>query len=121
MSMPARGISPLGQSLRAHLATGPPRGSLRPFGPGHVPLSVPLQNGVRFLHDPLPATAGSILQPSLCGIAATHRIGLTLFRTRSTSQEGSTFLPAIICQRTPTKQGGSRSLQTYQSIRSGRA
>jgi hypothetical protein len=50
-----------------------------------------------------------ILQRGLSRLAARLGYGLTLFRATSTGQEDPAFLPVIMCQRVPTKQGDIRS------------
>ena len=69
-----------------------------PFWAGQLshPVSVPLQNGIRFLHDPLPATAVPDHYDRVCRDSLRRRYGLTLFRAASTSQEAPAFLPVIV-------------------------
>ena len=97
----------------------PPRGSQRPFEPGQSlhPLSGPLQPGVRFLRDPLPATDAPDFTTGLVA-ASRQRLGygLTLFRATSTSQEDPTFLPVIVLSACPHQAG--RHPITYRFGRS---
>ena len=76
-----------------------PRGSLPAFAGRDIALpaqrlSRPLQLGIRFLHDPLPAPPTTFL--TVC-LPQGQRYGLTMFRICDTRGVGSASLPTILC------------------------
>jgi len=62
------------------------------------PVSGPLQSGIRFFHDPLPAPPSDPLAVHLP--VAWRRYGLTLFHINDTSGLGSAF-PPVACRSRP--------------------
>lgn len=62
------------------------------------PVSGPLQSGIRFFHDPLPAPPSDPLTVHLP--VAWRRYGLTLFHINDTSGLGSAF-PPVACRSRP--------------------
>ena len=86
----------------------PPRGSQRSFEPGRSlhPLSGPLQPGVRFLRDPLPATDAPDLTTRL--VAPVRRDSATGFPCsvrRARVRRTPTFLPVIVLSACPHQAG----------------
>ena len=63
------------------------------------PVSEPLQSGIRFFHDPLPAPPSDPLTVHLP--VAWRRYGLTLFHINDTSGLGSAFSPVACRPRPP--------------------
>jgi hypothetical protein len=74
-----------------------PRGSQPPFGVGRSfhPLSLPLQEGIRFFRDPLPTQVKTNLAVCRVPLPA-HPFGLTTFRSSSKSQEDSALSPVVL-------------------------
>jgi hypothetical protein len=92
MDYPRGGSHPPWGGLQADPSRDrPPRGSQRPFGRGIIaPVSIPLPNGVRFFHNPLPATGGARPYNRTCRIPPRRCYGLTRFRATSTKPGAST-------------------------------
>ena len=82
----------LSQKFSTFSSNGPPRGSLHTFASGHKSLSTLLPDGIRFLHDVLPAALWLTLRlPTPIGGV----YGLTTFRVDNLSDDlGSVSPPA---------------------------
>jgi hypothetical protein len=72
-----------------------------------APVSVRLQNGVCFLHHPLPATDSARFYNRTCRTVPRRCYGLTLFRATSTGQEAPAFLPMIVLSACPHQARGT--------------
>lgn len=97
------GVCPFG-SVGADLSRDrPPRGSQRSFEPGRSlhPLSRPLQPGIRFLRDPLPATDRSDFTTRLVVPRGTTLLRFYPVPCIEHDQEDSTFLPVIVLSACP--------------------
>ena len=65
------------------------------------PLSRPLQPGVRFFHDPLPALPTASLTIGLPAVLCGRRYGLTLFHSSNRNSLGPAFPPVALRRRVP--------------------
>jgi hypothetical protein len=72
-----------------------------------APVSARLQNGVCFLHHPLPATDSARFYNRTCRNVPRRCYGLTLFRATSTGQEAPAFLPMIVLSACPHQARGT--------------
>jgi len=86
-------------------------GTLIGSGTSFHPVSVRLQDGIRFLRNPLPATVSSDL--AACLVLPGRRIGLTLFRIGNRNREGSAISPVDLVPTCPDQAAGQPSTSRF--------
>ena len=98
---------------QACLATGHHAevGTLSGRGHHFIPVSVRLQDDVRFLRNPLPATVSPDL--AACLVHHGRRVGLTLFRIDNRNREGSAIPPVDLKPTCPDQAAGQPSTPRF--------
>ena len=97
MTHPEGYIKPPGRLLQAYLSIGHQVevSTLSGRGDRCIPYPSHYSPAFAFSTIPYPQPSHPALRLDLSSVATRHDYGLTLFRTTSTSQEGSAFLPAV--------------------------